>query len=165
MGRTITTIAYKDGIIAADTQTTFGNIRATSDPKIKVLPNGLLIAIAGDVAKGLIAERFFSQPDWITKLDDSPTFKRGFEALLFPNGRPHWCANNCVPVPLVNPFYSMGSGWQIAMAGMKTGLNAVQAVQLAGELDIYTNNTVQVVHVKDFYPQQKEKQKRTRRAA
>lgn len=149
----MTTIAYKDGILAADSQVTFGNVKATSDPKIKELPNGIIIALAGNNDKIMVALQFFSREDWEEKLNEAPDFKKGFEAILVSKGRVYTAQNNCVPWPLVHPFHAAGSGWQIASAGMHMGMSAEEAVKLASELDIYTNNKVQVVNVQNLLTQ------------
>lgn len=157
----MTTIAYRDGIMVADSQETLGSFKYKGSPKILVLENELVIGVAGDTPKIVEAIRFFSRPDWKEKFDDAPDFKKGFEALLVSEGRPYYCTNNCIPVPIGHPFYAIGSGWQLAMAGMFTGMSAEDAVKFAGEMNIYTNKEVQVVDVKTI--QTKKSPKRPRR--
>lgn len=125
-------------------------MKATSDPKIKQLPNGIVIALAGNNDRIMVALQFFSKPDWEEKLNEAPDFKKGFEAILVSKGRVYTCQNNCIPWPLVHPFHAAGSGWQIASAGMHLGMSAEAAVKLASELDIYTNDKVQVVNVTEL---------------
>lgn len=157
----MTTIAYKDGILAADSQLTVGkNIKMDSDPKIYTLPNGVILAPAGDSDKITAASKFFSQPDWEDKIDEAPNFKKGFEALVVSKGRIYYCFNNCIVTPMCHRFFALGSGWQIANAAMHSGLSAEEAVKFASELDIYTNNKVQLVNVQDVL--EKEGFKRTR---
>lgn len=159
----MTTLAYKDGVLAADTQMSSGGIKMRYGNKIKLLPSGVVIAAAGDIRRNLEMEAFFSKPDWKDKLDEAPVWKKGPEAIVLSEGGAYWCQNNCILVPITHGFYAAGSGWHIAMGGMHMGLSAVQAVELASELDIYTNNEVTSFDVKDL-PQAATK-KRTRRSA
>lgn len=143
----MTTIAIRDGIIAADTQETVGGFRLISSPKILHLPNGNVLAAAGESAKIEQAIRFFSD-DWNTNLDKAPDFKKSFEAILVSKGRVYFCTASCIPVPLGNPIYAIGHGWQLAMAAMQLGMSAEDAVKFASELDVFTNGEVQLVDVK-----------------
>lgn len=137
-------------MIAADTQVTMGQYKFTSDPKILTLDNGVVLACAGDAAKGIQAKKFFSQPDWEDKLDDAPNFKKGFEALVISKGRIYYCVNDCIAIPLGHKFHAMGSGWVLAAAAMHMGLSAIEAVKFASELDIHTNSEVVSLNVEDL---------------
>jgi ATP-dependent protease HslVU (ClpYQ) peptidase subunit len=153
----MTTIAYKDGILAADTQLTLGdNIRAISSPKIMQLNNDTVLAAAGGTGEILKAKAFFTRNDWWDKLDESPTFKKdddddgGFEALLWFKGNLYMCSGNCYPEPLVDGYYAIGNGWILALAAMKLGQSAPEAILFAGEHNIYTNKIVQTLNVKEL---------------
>jgi len=160
----MTTIAYKDSILAADSQLTVAkNIKLDSDPKIMILPNGVVFAPAGSSHKIMVAAKFFSKPDWKESLDESPSFKSGFEAILVSEGGIYYCYNNCIPVPMCHRFYAIGSGWQIANAAMHSGMSAEEAVIFTSELDIFTNNKVQVVNVQNIL--QKKNTKRAGRTS
>lgn len=145
----MTTIAYKDGILAADSQMNVGNIKIPGAAKIVSLPNGDILAGAGHLDKVAIAQAFFGQKNWKDKIDEAPIWEDGFEAILVSKGKLYYCTRNCVPYPVEHPFFAIGSGTDVAMAGMYTGLSAPDAVLLASELDIYTNNKVQIVNVQD----------------
>lgn len=157
----MTTIAYKDGFVVADCQETLGGVAYKSAPKIVTTNQGMIVASAGQVDQVQLALEFFNRPDWKEKLNESPTFKKGYEAIIFPDGVPYYCYLNCVPVPLGNPFYAIGSGWQLAWSAMALGQSAEDAVKFAGRLNIHTSEEVQVVNVKAT--QTKTNQKRPRR--
>ncbi len=146
----MTTIAYKDGILVADTQLTMGGMKFKSDPKIVILPNGVVFSASGPTNVIMEAVQFFSKPDWDKKLDEAPKTKKTIEIILVSKGRVYYCYNNCLPVPLEHRFWSIGSGWQIAASAMHMGLSAEEAVKFAGELNIHTNQEVQVVNVQDL---------------
>jgi len=145
----VTTIAYRDGILAADTQSTFGHIRIEAAPKIVEVHNGTLFAGAGDLDRIALAQRFFENKHWEDNLSEAPIWEDGFQAILYTKGRLYWMHNNCVPISVQHPFFAIGSGSPLAMAAMHTGMSAPEAVLLASELDIYTNNKVQIVNVQD----------------
>lgn len=145
----VTTIAYRDGIVAADSQLNLGNIKVKSSPKIVLLSSGEILAAAGWMYNIAKAQAFFDQKNWRDKLDDAPEFEEGFDAILFSKGKPYYCSRNCIPFPVEHPFFAIGSGTDIALAAMYTGMSAPDAVLLASELDIYTNNKVQIVNVQD----------------
>jgi hypothetical protein len=46
-------------------------------------------------------------------------------------------------MPIEHRFHAIGSGGRIAMAAMHMGLSAVDAVLLAGDLDVNTNKIVE----------------------
>lgn len=151
----MTTIAYRDGILAADSQETMGGMKLTSAPKITFLPaSQTLIALAGDSEKCTRALAYFNRPDWREKVDEAPFFKKGFEAVVVTKERAYYCVNNCVALPLGNPFIACASGWQLAMAALHMGLGPEDAVKFASELDVYTNSEVQVVNVKDVFKEE-----------
>jgi ATP-dependent protease HslVU (ClpYQ) peptidase subunit len=144
----MTTIAYKDGIIAADTQITYDkSVRGKSSPKIVQLAKDLVFAGAGDTRAISSAMRFFSIPNWEEKIDESPKFKQYFEALLWYKGKIYFCIGGCYPEPLCDDFYALGSGYKFALAALHLGLSAEEAVKFASTLDIYTNNEIQLFNV------------------
>jgi hypothetical protein len=69
-----------------------------------------------------------------------------------------------MPEPLCHPFYAVGSGWKFAMAGMHTGMSALDAVEFASNFDIYTNKKVRALNVKEFYERTKTTKGRAKRA-
>ena len=65
----MTTIAYKDGVMAGDSQwTETGHVKRRGVPKIKILDNGLVIGSAGALKDTLIAEHFLATPTWVNNV-------------------------------------------------------------------------------------------------
>lgn len=146
----MTTIAYRDGLMAADTQLTIGgHIRTKSDPKIVTLSNGLVLGAAGKTHKIVIATEFLKNPYWIENLDKmpNPETTKGWEGIAAWKGTVYFFQGDCIPNLMVSPFYAIGSGWELAHAAMAMGLSAPDAVKFASELDVYTNAEVQIVNV------------------
>lgn len=167
----MTTIAIKDQIIAADTQLTVDDTKIISSDKITILNKNTIFAGAGDSTAIIIAERFFRQEDWESKFDQRPVLEKRekddtpLDAILIYKGETYLVDGSLVPEPLRHPYYAVGSGWKFAMAGMFTGMSAVSAVEFASEFDVYTNNKVRWLNVKEFQENSKTKSRRATRAS
>ncbi len=132
----MTTIAYKEGVLAADTQLTLDNTKMPCH-KILRLPQGGVLACAGNMDHTTDFEQFMSGTRTKCKA-------KKFEA-IYVDAKKHiwWYLNNPEQAePVEGSCYAIGSGWKIAMAGMLTGLSAIDAVKLAGQLDLNTNTEV-----------------------
>lgn len=144
----MTTIAYRNGIIAADSQITYDkSVKGTSGPKIVQLNKNTVIACAGGVVEIQKMQIFFTQKNWEQKLDEAPKFKNYIEALLVYKGKVYICLGTCYPELLYDAFYALGSGYKFALAGMHLGLSAEEAVKFASTLDIYTDDKIQLFDV------------------
>ena len=137
----MTTVAYKDGILAADSQTTSGHIQSGSTfSKIRKF-NGGYAAFSGlcsdmpilfDLIKG-------KEVEGETKDIDAT-------AIVMPNeGKPYQASvdslGNLYKHP-ISKFSAIGSGWTIAMGAMQSGASAKEAVKAAIKLDIYSGGAV-----------------------
>lgn len=140
----MTTIAYRDGVIASDSRAGRGNfVLPGIEPKLRRMKDGSLAGICGDAALG------FRLLDW---LEGSG-----------PGGRPdtfqtadYWCSvlvveksgnatlyegNGYSVVP--GPFYAMGSGMAPALGAMHMGANAERAVEIAAQCDPWTGGPIE----------------------
>ena len=142
----MTTIVYKDGILAADTQLTTGDIKSRIR-KIHRLPSGQVAAAAGVISDWPL---FF---EWLAKAENKakaiPKLSKGFEMIVIePDGKVGYYNSKCLYFEIDDPIYTNGSGWAFARAGLMCGLTPKKAVELASELDTGTNNLVDVYDVK-----------------
>lgn len=143
----MTTIAWRNGILAADTQMTDNHIKVPMRKLFLLGANAGCIAICGDVAKAL------GFIDWLQSgLEPTRTKKRvykGVGAIYIDKwDDPFWFDDSPNPVPINAPFYAMGTGHALAMGAMSTGMSAIDAVKFASTLDIYTNDQVEYYSVK-----------------
>jgi ATP-dependent protease HslVU (ClpYQ) peptidase subunit len=148
----MTTLAYRNGILAADSQLTVGDVKMISTNKILILNNETILSAAGldeDIAKASI---FFTNPDFdrLIGTDKTPLIKREFEAFLFFRGLMYTMDKALIPCIMTCDFYALGSGWQLAYAAMAMGKSAIEAVRFAGKLDIYTNQEIRWIDVEKF---------------
>lgn len=128
----MTIVAYKDGVMAADTAFWCGPVIEGHATKIRRLKNGALVGCSGD---GTIYQWFF---DWIenhgAKSDREKPDAGGFGALVVtPDGEVIRYGENCLPITLTGPFFAMGAGATFAMGAMAAGASAEEAVRLTIE--------------------------------
>lgn len=140
----MTTIAFKDGLLAADTQITEGTVKYFGH-KIEILPDGRVFTGAGDVIDGYNFLEWLQAP---TK--KIPKLNKGFEAIIIDpeDGSYKKYQKDCIAVVHDDPIFSTGSGWILARAAMLLGLSAKDAVEFAGDVDIHTNKLVDTYDVK-----------------
>lgn len=137
----MTTIAYRDGIIAADTRLVIGETKLYCR-KIHQIDE-LVLAIAGRTnSEGEVIEYYRGESK------KKPGSLKQFEAFKVEDGEILWANGDLYWQPLPHSYYALGSGWQVAMAGMILGLSAVEAVQLAADLDINTNKLVDIYDIR-----------------
>ena len=156
----MTTISYKDGIIAADSQVSLGSLICNNDfNKVQRFDSqefgSVYVGAAGTLSH--IAEMFdfidtiFSgeQPDAIkfgaehfqvVMLTEDGELKEG---LLTES------STNILWIDCEQP-YAIGSGSHIAIGAMAAGATAEEAVKLASKHDCYTNDNVKVYCYKDL---------------
>ena len=145
----ITTIAYKKGILAADTRiSTENEIDISEFRKVFRLKNGVLIGFAGEVGriqKTINALR--RNPDDITVIKGT----RGgneLEALLVGHDGSisHFDGSNWFEVNA--EYYAIGSGDTHAIVAMYMGASAKKAISVAMHFDKNTGGSIRTVKLK-----------------
>lgn len=139
----MTTIAYRDDVLAGDTQITCGN---TIDGYVqKVFRKGALLY--GATGCSGHADAFLT---WVLKgmKGDAPNLKTDDDeasGLLFPGGdRVVWRYRN-VWTSHHAPFFAYGSGSNLALGAMAQGATAEEAVKAAAMLDTNTGGDITVL--------------------
>jgi len=142
----MTTIAYRNGVLAVDGQATRSNIIVELDArKWHKCKDGTIIAFTGDLQK------FHPFIDWV---------ENGRDHANKPNmafGDDESCQGIVVTEHAVyeydkdgfsiihDEFAAWGSGAPFALTAMVLGYGAVDAVKVASKLDIYTGGTIKGV--------------------
>lgn len=138
----MTTIAYRDGILAADGRVTCdGLILTDTCKKITRLSDGALFTLCGvDTLEQRIIQ-------WLEEDDDKPIPKgKGFCAILVDtdgvletyNGRGEGFA------PSYGEFQAYGSGCEVAYGAMEMGASAKEAVEAAIKRNAFSGGAIQV---------------------
>lgn len=135
----MTTIVYRDGILAADSRATYtseeGGARAWGCDKL-FRKAGAIIGTAGETGPGLVFVDW-----WGSGKPPPPQFIEGdadFACLvltkkgLFEYDK--WCRGE----KITHQFYAIGSGAKAAMGALYMGASAREAVAVACKIDPYT---------------------------
>lgn len=140
----MTTIAYKDGVIAADTRMTISDGDGVPDycmygTKFMHTARGVVVA-AGDDAD---IHRFV---EWLSKTGKrkKPKKLKSLAALVASQGIVVYYDENLVPmmVDQRHPL-ALGTGAKAALAAMGMGATAAEAVREAAKWDPYTGGVVE----------------------
>jgi len=141
----MTTIAFRDGILAADTLM----VSATSMRS----GYGSKIFRAGDVLLALtgFAPTAFALRDWYLcepkKRQQMPDFERVGSMVVF--GKSEivvYCQGASQPEAKAE-FYAYGSGQDIALGAMAMGASAADAVSIAARFCIYTGGHIETLEL------------------
>ena len=141
----MTTIAYRDDVLAGDTQVTCGTTIDGRDQK--VFRKGTLLF--GSIGCSGLGERFVS---WVRRgmIGECPTLRPGEKdddawGLLFPGAdlvlwrfQDRWARHRA-------PFFAYGSGAEFAMGAMAFGATAEEAVKVATRFDTGTGGEITVL--------------------
>lgn len=157
----MTTIAYRDGVMASDTQVSAGG-RKFRTHKVKPLKDGGLIGSSGKLADILKIQRWAEAgfPD-----EGKPDFgdEGEFECLIVTGaGEIYLLDEEMELMPFFDPFIAVGSGGAYAMAAMECGKSPEDAVRVAAKYDANTSEPVETFRVE---PKEAPRAKRRARQA
>lgn len=137
----MTTIAYRDGIIASDTRGTDENYHPGIYRCEKLFrKDGAIIGTAGGDAEGMVFV------DWYGTKKKPPERLVAGDAdfcclVLTPDGL-FWYDKWCRPNRILDEFYAVGSGAPYAVGAMAMGASADHAVSIAMRYDCYTGGDI-----------------------
>ena len=134
----MTTIAWDGKTVAADGQMTSGDRVIHQDfPKVLRLSNGALMAGAGAPED---LGRFYT---WFEEgCEGYVKLSKNTEILYVDkHGARSYVGNTGCSVEVQAP-YGMGTGGPVAVGAMLAGKSAAQAVRIAAQVDIYTNDII-----------------------
>ena len=147
----MTTIAYRDGVLAADSLISCGQTRIGSVRKI-VRANGFLAALTGDMQDTVLLRRWLEAgcPEAPNDDDASPWGTLGNDggsgivvdatgAMVFDNKLRRYAVDA--------PFLADGSGADIALGAMAAGASAEDAVRIACRLDTGSGEPVEAARL------------------
>ena len=146
----MTTIAYRDGVLAADSRVTVDNgsgARMHTCRKLfrKRVTEGkkqfeVIIATAGESSPGMVFVDWYGSgkpvPEIFLHIDADFTC-----LVLTPKGLFEY-DTFCRGEEIEEDFYAIGSGAMAALAAMHCGKSALDAVRIAARVDTYTGGRV-----------------------
>lgn len=139
----MTTVAWKDGMLAADSRAT-GAGGMVNVQKVFSLPDGRAVGFSGDLSASLqfvevlkagAPEKFKARGDFIAAVMDIDG-----SVLIYESGK--------VPIQIHDKFYAIGSGGMAALGAMACGKSAKEAVKIAARFDENTGGHVNYVYAK-----------------
>jgi ATP-dependent HslUV protease subunit HslV len=134
----MTTIAYRDGVIAADTrETENGLIYPVLSKKIVKLPDGSLFGASGD------AEECETLLETAQRRRAPPELKE-CNGLHIKTDGSVWFFEQTRWVKIDAPYIAIGSGRVPAMVAMRLGADPAKAVNIAMEFDAHTGGSIMV---------------------
>jgi ATP-dependent protease HslVU (ClpYQ) peptidase subunit len=142
----MTTIAYKAGILAGDSQATDDQVWQTRKViRLSTSAGSLLVGWCGDVHAALVFLEWLKN-DQSRKPDIS---NEDFEAIVVAEtGRVTIWTQSLVGWRPEGKFFAIGSGGKAAMGAMHAGKSAVEAVKIACKVDPYTRGPVRSLKLK-----------------
>jgi len=138
-------IVYRDGVMAADTRAWAGSHSPIGEKmKIRRLADGCLVGVT--TSKPGQGEALM---DWFAAgcdQDARPDFAQELNFTMLavrPDGQAMLFNDDYYPSgPLVAPYFAIGSGSDFAHGALACGASAIQAVQIAIELDTVSGKQV-----------------------
>jgi hypothetical protein len=138
----VTVLAYKDGILAADTQLTdYSEMRRAQ--KIVRLKDGGVAGGCGEWKKAWAGLKWLADGEE----GEPPSIDGASLMIVRPDGT-IWLAEDQFPAfPLMDDFAAVGCGSSGAMMAMRLGLSAVKAVEAVTGQDAMCGGSVQSLEV------------------
>lgn len=146
----MTTIVYRDGMMAADSQTTIstdaGGARKFRCEKLYRSKDGK--AIIGTAGESFPALKFVR---WYGSGKKPPKELAGtdFTCLVLTSSGLVEYDGHCEPDPVLEPFYAVGSGAKAALGALHMGATAEQAVEIACRIDPYSSPPIVTMRLED----------------
>ena len=132
----MTTIAIKDGVVAADSQLTSGNYAVTCQ-KVFRLPDGGVASGSGEWPKAYAGIKWLLDGE-----EGDPPGLEGAEVYIVRPDKKVWIADGQFPAYPLGYEYAAGCGADLARQLMRQGKSPMQAVTEACELDAMSSGPV-----------------------
>lgn len=145
----MTIIAYKDGILASDSQIYTDHVLGEIDKIRKFELNGkiILAGASGNTDKCTLFMNWLEKgmaipaPN-LKKIDEENDFSAFFISEFKVNYHFTVFENGCIPCIIKAPFYAIGCGEKLAIGAMEMGASAIQAVKVAIKYNPYCSGAI-----------------------
>jgi ATP-dependent protease HslVU (ClpYQ) peptidase subunit len=148
----MTTVIYQDGVMACDTQVTFGQSKHLFSKKIRRI-NGCLVGAAGPVNVCQEYMRWFKEnvktANTQSRLPKFSSSESGnYEIMIVtPKGEIWFQCSNNAPERVYGKYYGIGSGKAYAVTALHLGQDVKQAVRTAMKFDTGTGGNVHTLRL------------------
>lgn len=135
----MTTLAYRDGILATDTLSVMGTFKAPCpQEKVRLLDDGTLVAVCGALVDLDRIANWLNNPE-----SEKPDFEES-AAIHFVSTEEIWVYEANGRYRFTGEFGSWGSGSPAADTAMLLGADAPTAVNTAAQIDVFTGGEIRV---------------------
>jgi ATP-dependent protease HslVU (ClpYQ) peptidase subunit len=136
----VTTIAYRDGVLAGDTRVVSEDtVLPVRERKIFRLPDGSLIAAAGDAEQGELLLRAMRKGYPPPRLSGDAEV----EAILIKPGGALFFYESNLWLRQRALFYAIGTGRSYALGALAQGASAIEAVRIGIRFNAHSGGRVQ----------------------
>ena len=142
----MTTVAYRDGVIVADSMITVGNEKRYINNKV-FSTKFFVVGVSGEIAYIPAIKKWLEENEadftdinqMLKAYDSSPIKDKDIGLLLVDRNRKIYMSRNGEHfIPIKGPFETLGSGGDYARGAMAAGMTAEDAVKVARKYDPYT---------------------------
>ena len=139
----MTTVAYRDGVIASDSLVTNDNGIGCGHARKIVKGDNVLGGASGPSGEAL---KFLQ---WVKNNcdGDQPVIKGNTECILVKDGVGHYINKDGAIVPVKCDFMAIGSGEEIAFGAMAMGATAQEAVKIAIQIDTNSGGEIRTLKI------------------
>jgi hypothetical protein len=149
----VTTIAYRGGIIAADSLETHSSEAGGTSTGLceklfrkRIGKREVVIGTAGGSFLGMVFVDWFDgsgkEPPPILR-DAHPD--EDFDVLVLDRGKVYQANHLCRLIEVIEPFTAIGSGRKVALGALECGRSAREAVRIAAKRDPYTGGPIKTM--------------------
>ena len=145
----MTTIVFKDSVIAYDSRSTNGTTITSDNANKKIVINKVIFILSGYIGDFEILTSAYFDADFQEEIEsDGPV------ALVVDEGKVFLCSidtdtKKFWKQPLAGfEHYAIGSGSLYALGAIAMGADAVKAVKVAASLDVHTGGKIHTVKIK-----------------
>lgn len=144
----MSTVVYRDGVLAADRQVTDDN-RCLGEVRKIFKGKDCLIGTTGAYSDAMAfvkwAEKGFPPKEKPESVRDVEAIVVRRDGSYYVTTAPLW-----IEEPIGSDFYASGSGSSIAIGALAMGATSVEAVQIAMQYDVYTGKGLDVLTLDDI---------------
>lgn len=146
----MTTIAYRDNMMAADSACFDSDLYQGEVDKLWVLPSVGLIGCCGEIGAMIRVVDWLKSGEEGSKIPNLPD-DCDFEAIVVnPEGEVLHYDRHLVPIRVANKLHAIGSGRKLALGAMMAGASADKAVQIACQYDSGSREPVKMIQFQDL---------------
>jgi ATP-dependent protease HslVU (ClpYQ) peptidase subunit len=152
----MTTVVYRDGIMASDTQLSRGNLKNRFKKTFK-FKDGSLFGISGELISCMRIKDWFASD----MKGEPPQFAddNAAECMLVNKHGLFLIDGELYPIEMEDGFLAIGSGAPYALSAMSCGKTALEALEIASEWDAGTSAPFNVMRYEPFFKKKKSKKK------